>query len=65
MNCFNRRFQAPRAVEMHLIQKGIQPLYTVWSFHKPSIHYPKDEVDEMADMLADLAGHGGYASDGA
>ncbi|KAM7477345.1 hypothetical protein LguiA_025558 [Lonicera macranthoides] len=61
----HRRFQAPRAVAMHLIQKGIQPSYTMWSFHgesfhKPPVHHPEDEVDEMADVLADLAGHGGY-----
>ncbi|KAM7502720.1 hypothetical protein LguiB_001624 [Lonicera macranthoides] len=55
MSCLNRRFQALRAVEMHLIQKGIQPSYTVWSFHgesfhKAPVHYLENEVDNMADV---------------
>ena len=65
MNCLNRKFQTLIVVQMHLIQKGIQPSYTVWSFHGESFHnppvdYPEDDSDEMADVLADLAGHGGY-----
>lgn len=65
MNCLNRKFQAPIAVQMHLIQKGIQLTYTVWSFHGESFHnppvdYPEDDDDEMEDVLGDLTRHGGY-----
>ena len=51
-------------MEIHLIFEGIQPSYTVWSFHKESFptHHGdnKDSDDEdnnkMIDILTNLVG---------
>ncbi|PON35715.1 hypothetical protein PanWU01x14_334170, partial [Parasponia andersonii] len=51
-------------VEHHLIEKGIQPSYTIWSYHGelfPTTNDPNEDEndgqgDEMQDLLTDITG---------